>query len=103
MTSSYLTQPRRSEAEAVLDKCEAIRAAVENFKANISQRIKEVGGEPEWIVNALSDGLTDAIYEVEQGAKDAIYEAECRDEAEHERIEGGLCMVRSGVQFGRVA
>ncbi len=101
MHSQYLDLPCRTEAEAVLEKCQAIRQAAASFQANIRKRIEEVGGDASCI--DLADGLTDALYTLEQQAREAIYEAECREESEHERIESGLCMVRSGVQFGRVA
>ena len=81
--SPYLDLPCRSEAEAVLAKCEAIRAAVASFKMNIQQRIKEVGGTPDELLSYVDDGLDEALCGVERIANEAIEEDEMRLEAEH--------------------
>jgi hypothetical protein len=99
--SPYLDLPCRSEAEAMLDKCEAIRAAVANFKTKIEQRIKEVGGQPNELLSYIDDGLDEALCGVERDAREAIDEDEVRLESEHQRQESGMAMFRSGVQFGR--
>jgi thiamine monophosphate kinase len=81
MTSKYLTQPCRTEAEALLDKCEAIRQAAANFQANIRKRIEEVGGDASCI--DLADGLTDALYSVEMNAQEAVDDDEYRLDSRH--------------------
>lgn len=101
MHSQYLDLPCRSEAEVTLEKCKLIRAAVENFQTNIRKRIQEVGGQPEWI--DLSDMLSDAIHDVEQGAQYLVDTANGDLEREHERQERGFLIAGSGVKFGRVA
>lgn len=97
MTSPYLTQPCRSEAEAVLDKCEAIRQAAANFQTNIRKRIQEVGGEPEWI--ELSDMLSDALRDVESAARELTERPEATDRELRESGE----MYGFGLSIGRVA
>lgn len=104
MTSQYLNQPTRSEAEVKLERVDRLRLQLVGLENRIRTDLKAMGaGETDLRWLSLIDCFNDAASGIEKEAREAIEEDETRLEFEHEAKEMGLLMAGSGVQFGKVA